>query len=82
VAAVLIGECTLHSALGLKKSMKPGDLTPAMIAAWSEIGVMCIDEFGMVKADLYDLIDIRLRKLKSRPDKPYGGVHMIYSGDF
>jgi hypothetical protein len=53
-----------------------------MIAAWSDIGVMCIDEFGMVKADLYDLIDIRLRKLKSRPDKPYGGVHMIYSGDF
>ncbi len=82
VAAVLIGGCTIHSALGFKKSMKPGKPTPAMMAAWSEIGVMFIDEFGMVKADLYDLIDTRLRELKGRPDKPYGGVHMIYSGDF
>lgn len=34
---------------------KLGRLTPAMIVACSEIGVMFIDEFGMVKAELYDL---------------------------
>jgi hypothetical protein len=36
-------------------ALKLGRLTPAMIVAWSEIGVMFIDEFGMVKAELYDL---------------------------
>ena len=82
VAAVLIGGCTIHSALGITKSMKPVDPSPSMIQAWSEIGIMLIDEFGMVKADLYDLMDSRLRKLKGCPDKPFGGVHMIYCGDF
>lgn len=43
---------------------------------------MLIDEFGMVKADLYDLIDLRLWQLKACPDKPFGGVQMIYCGDF
>lgn len=36
-------------------ALKLGRLTPAMMVAWSEIGVMFIDKFGMVKAELYDL---------------------------
>jgi hypothetical protein len=45
VAAVLIGGSTIHSALGLQKSIKPSDPTPAMMATWSEIGLMFIDQF-------------------------------------
>lgn len=60
VAAILIGGCTIHSALGIAKSMKLSDPSPSMIQASSEVGIMLIDEFGFVKADLYDLIDLRL----------------------
>lgn len=45
VAAVLIGGSTIHSALGLQKSIKPSDPTPAMMTTWSEIGLMFIDQF-------------------------------------
>jgi hypothetical protein len=34
--------------------------SPEMVTAWSEVGVMLIDEFNIVKADLYDLLDSRL----------------------
>lgn len=53
-----------------------------MITAWSEIGVLFIDEIGMVKAKLLDLIDTRLRLLKAQLDKPFGGVSVVFCGDF
>lgn len=53
-----------------------------MVTAWSEVGVMLIDEFSMVKADLYDVFDSRLRLLKANNKLPFGGLHMIYFGYF
>lgn len=82
VAAVLIGGCTIHGALGIQPLMTPKPPSPEMITAWSEVGVMLIDEFSMVKADLYDLLDSRLRLLKANNQLPFGGLHMIYFGDF
>jgi len=82
VAAMLIGGCTLHSALGIGIRREPPKPTQQQIDAWSEVGVLFIDEFSMVTPHMLDLIDTRLRQLKGQPDKLYGGVHLIFCGDF
>ena len=81
-AAVLIGGCTLHSALGIHISLNPPDPTEEQILAWSHIGVLFIDEFSMINPALFDLTDSRLRKLKGRLDLPFGGIHVVFCGDF
>jgi hypothetical protein len=82
VAAMLIGGCTLHSALGIGIRREPPKPTQQQIDAWSEVGVLFIDEFSMVTSHMLDLIDTRLRQLKGQPDKLYGGVYLIFCGDF
>ena len=82
VAAILIGGCTLHSALGIGTNPLPPEPNSNHIQAWSEIGVMFLDEFSMVKPALYSLTNSRLQKMKARLDKPFGGVHLVFTGDF
>ena len=43
---------------------------------------MFLDEFSMVKPALYSLTNSRLQKMKARLDKPFGGVHLVFTGDF
>ncbi len=82
VAAMLIGGCTLHSALGIGIRREPPKPTQQQIDAWSEVGVLFVDEFSMITPHMLDLMDTRLRQLKGQPDKLYGGVHIIFCGDF
>ena len=55
VAAILIGGCTLHTALGIGIQPRPPKPNNNHIQAWPEIGVMFLDEFSMVKPALYSL---------------------------
>lgn len=71
-AAVLVGGCTIHTALGIRISLKPPLLLYLLI----------IDEFSMVTPGLFDLLDSRLRLLKNRPDTRFGGIHLVLIGDF
>ena len=82
VAAILIGGCTLNTAIGIAINLNPPDPNNDHIQAWSEVGVMILDEFSMVNPALFALSDSRLRKMKTRLDKPFGGVHIVLCGDF
>ena len=82
VAAMLIGGCTIHSALGIGIRREPPDPTQNQINAWSEIGILFVDEFSMITPHMLNLIDTRLRQLKGTPEKLYGGIHLIFCGDF
>jgi ATP-dependent exoDNAse (exonuclease V) alpha subunit len=42
---------------------------------------LVIDEISMVRADVLDGIDARLRMLRN-PDRPFGGVQIVMVGDF
>jgi ATP-dependent DNA helicase PIF1 len=42
---------------------------------------LVIDEISMVRADLIDAIDARLRQVR-RNDRPFGGVQLVMVGDF
>ena len=81
VAAVNIGGSTLHSVLGIQISIEPAASTNQQILAWSEFSVLLIDECGMMSTAMFDLLDTRLRLLKNRPDKAFGGIHLVLIGD-
>jgi hypothetical protein len=62
--------------------MDPPHPTLDQISAWSEVGILIIDEFSMVTPQMLSLLDDRLRRLKGEPKKLFGGVHVIFCGDF
>ena len=43
--------------------------------------MLVIDEISMVRADLLDTIDAVLRRMRHRPNLPFGGVQMLFIGD-
>lgn len=82
VAAILIGGCTLHSALGISARMIDSDPSSDQIIAWSEIGLLILDEFSMIQPALFEFLQRRLQKLKKN-SKPYGAIHLVLLvGDF
>lgn len=62
VATMLLGGCTIHSALGIGIRREPPDPTQNQINAWSEIGILFVDEFSMITPHMLNLIDTRLRQ--------------------
>lgn len=47
----------------------------------TELELLILDEVSMLRADTLDAIDAILRKLRSQPHLPFGGVQLIYIGD-
>ncbi len=45
------------------------------------IDLLIIDEVSMLRADLLDAIDYRLRSVKGNYSKPFGGVQLLMIGD-
>jgi hypothetical protein len=45
------------------------------------LDLLIIDEVSMLRADLLDAIDHRLRTVRQRWDRPFGGVQMLFIGD-
>ena len=81
-AAVLNGGCTLHSAIGIGIDNKHRKPTQNQIAAWSEVSILIIDEFSMVKPSVYSVANTRVCDLKDRLNLPFGGIHVVFCGDF
>lgn len=82
VAAQLVGGRTIHSGFGLSP-----EISFDALAERSEpqhpmpLDVLIVDEISMVKADVFDAMDVDLRRLKKQPDKPMGGVQVVLLGD-
>jgi hypothetical protein len=57
VAAVLIGGCTLHSAFGNSTRMVDSEPSSDQIIAWSEIGLLILDEFSMIQPALFTFLN-------------------------
>ena len=89
IAAINVGGATLHSFFQLK----PGLLTPDSLeeignksrrALIRKVKTIVIDEISMVRSDVFDAIDRRLRSLARGGNglRPFGGKQMILVGDF
>lgn len=87
IAALEAGGQTIHSFLGFNTvAYVPGGsdgrlkLSPGARLWIQKLDTLVIDEISMVRADLLDHIDSRLRTVR-RIDKPFGGVQIIMMGD-
>lgn len=48
---------------------------------WTEINILIIDEVSMMSQKLFELLDT-IGKVLRRNQKPFGGIQIIFSGDF
>jgi len=88
VAALPIGGQTIHSFFWIDPNEKAyfdtrldpdreGRLYPLL----AMVETIVVDEISMVRADLLDEMDRRMRKAKSQPRLPFGGARLVLFGD-
>jgi len=89
-AAILLG-CnakTLHSWSGIK--LANGDpnaivarvlKNKASVANWRKVAVLILDEVSMLSAKLINIIDDIGRRVRRIPT-PFGGIQVVFTGDF
>lgn len=88
-AALLIGGRTLHSFLGIGLGAKPASELAAatrykrkhICTKINKLALLIIDEVSMLSSELFDKICEYLQILR-RNTKPFGGVQVIFCGDF
>lgn len=84
VAAVNVDGATVHSVLGIRGDMPAGDALPDLgadqRAVLRRMSRIIIDEVSMVRADLLDVVDRRL-KLARGSKAPFGGAQLVLFGD-
>lgn len=84
VAALNVGGQTIHSLFRIppsfitKESLKIIDYKTSMLL--KNINIVVIDEISMVRADLMDAIDYRLKQARSN-NLPFGGAQIVMFGD-
>lgn len=88
IAAIELGGTTIHRLFGVDFRN-----TPQSLGSFTQfrdelkaVDLLIIDEVSMVRADLMDAMDARLREVRGedRPtdaDKPFGGVQVLMTGD-
>ena len=85
IAALSLGASTIHTLFRLPVGViDTASLDPAEVAGMPVLRRMTrlvIDEVSMVRADVMDAIDLRLRQARDT-DIPFGGVQVVLVGDF
>lgn len=87
VAALNIGGFTIHKAFGFRPGLFPDELhnggwipSPGIRKVLTTADILVIDEISMVRADLFDLMDLALKKVRKN-SLPFGGIQVIAVGD-
>ena len=87
ISAANIGGVTLHRAMGIgvqrsDASVCAVKMSPKTKIAWQHADVLVIDEASMLHAWWLDQCDAVLRIVRREPRKAFGGVRVIFVGDF
>ncbi len=85
ISALLAEGSTIHSLFVLPPQLfvKSHELTPIyqkQKRVLKNIEMLIIDEISMVRADLLDAIDLRLKQIRKN-NRPFGGVQVVMFGD-
>ena len=90
-AAVLLN-CkakTIHSWSGIKLGKGPIDdivrrvmRNRCNVKSWRETEVLIIDEVSMMSRKMFDLLDQIGRAARKNPGKAFGGIQLVFTGDF
>ncbi len=83
IAAINAGGQTIHSFFGFPPRILNEE---ALEGRWvkrvlREVQRIIVDEISMVRCDVLDAMDIRLRNAKRDP-RPFGGVQLVFVGDY
>lgn len=90
-AAILLGckACTLHSWAGIGLGTAPLEEILEKIlksrfkkANWIRTQVLIVDEVSMLSLKLFHLLDDLGRFIRRQTARPFGGIQVIFSGDF
>jgi ATP-dependent DNA helicase PIF1 len=90
-AAVLIGPFakTLHSWAGIGLGRGDPEKIAEAVATdkrkgprWRKTDCLVIDEVSMMTPGLLELLDVVGRRARKCPDRPFGGIQMVFVGDF
>ncbi len=94
IAAINIGGTTIHRMFGINRASNIEDFVNLLkyeegvrrvhakrVKELMEFDIIIIDEVSMVGSPLFELIDFVLRKATGS-DEPFGGVQMMFTGDF
>ena len=78
-AASLFGGVTIvkHAHLSSKQPLTDDD-----IKEWEDVRILVIDEISFMKDFELKRLDMRLRELRRDRAKPFGGLSIIFAGDF
>jgi thymidine kinase len=88
IAATHIGGATIHSwsGLGVRDELNDYDLSlfeekKALYTRYQNTNVVIIDEISMLSSNFLDMFD-RVCKYMKRSHLPFGGMQIIFCGDF
>lgn len=88
IAATHVNGVTLHSWSGIKMKRKISDAHLEQMASdrfhverVSRPKVLIVDEVSMIDAKMVDMLDIILRHFRD-PHEPFGGIQVVFVGDF
>ena len=78
-AASLFGGVTIvkHAHLASNKALTEEDKNE-----WEDVRILIIDEISFMKDDELISLDNRLKEIKRNRAKPFGGLSIIFAGDF
>jgi ATP-dependent exoDNAse (exonuclease V) alpha subunit len=88
IASTHINGTTIHawSGIGIKHKLASYELDALeekqnLYKRWNETQVLIIDEVSMLHASFVDMLD-KLGKHMRRNEKPFGGIQVVFTGDF
>ena len=80
VAAALVGGGTIHGGAFLNCNYNKID--DEMKARWMDVVVLVIDEISFFSMSLLRKLNKHLQFIRGCHDKPFGGIHIVFVGDF
>lgn len=94
-AALLLNDCkarTLHSFCGLGIYITPQQVPgkvdwmkrkiPALYWRWKRTRVLIVDEVSMLDPTFLECIDLTAKIIRNNHSKPFGGIQVVFLGDF
>lgn len=86
VAALNVKGQTIHRFFSFPvnisvEKIKSGEFQPRAKRIYKNLETIVIDEVSMLRADILDCINAFLQLYGPEPEKPFGGVQMVFVGD-
>ena len=93
IAAIRIGGCTIHRWLGTQIKKNKAELARTLSQhrikdlrrieeRLRDCEVLIVDEVSMLSGDYVQMMDFWLRRIRRVLTKPFGGLQVIFTGDF